>query len=254
VDQVVAKQDAKLAKDLDKYFELRDWHDQTVAILHKEFHAKKDFTELTIEQFGFQKLKADYLKGFIHVRTFDSVEKPKTFKWPNRGQTKDALAGVNCLVLLAYKCRQSPEKLITPPAKPEPPERKPSRHLSATVLRSSGAIKFASPDYVGAPTLLLDRSWCAKVCNALCLNGENQQQIDDLQLENASLLQKMLLRCLDSHVARKVDSDKVDHWCLHLTAAKLGYMAAIMVLFGQVKEDLSCIPIDMCLLASKSNF
>ena len=40
VDQAIAKQDAKLAKDLDKYFELRDWHDKTVGILHKEFHAE----------------------------------------------------------------------------------------------------------------------------------------------------------------------------------------------------------------------
>jgi hypothetical protein len=64
----------------------------------------------------------------------------------------------------------------------------------------------------------------------------------------------MLLKCLEFHVANKVDTDKQNHWCLHFTASKLGYMAAILVLLGHVKQDLGCIQSDMCLLAGKSIF
>jgi hypothetical protein len=92
------------------------------------------------------------------------------------------------------------------------------------------------------------------VLNVLRLNAENQQQIGEYEQMQASLLQKLLLKCLESHVAKKVNTDKQNNWCLYFTASKLGHMAAIMVLLGHVKHDLGCIQSDMCLLAGKSTF
>jgi hypothetical protein len=210
--------------------------------------------ELMLEDLDMKHLTAKMLHAFIHVQTFSTVDKPKGFSWPNKGNKYLAQAGVWCLILLAHECCNIPEKLLNEPTLPEPPTRPPSRHLSASILSSTGANKFDSADHIHASTLLQNSSWHECVLNVLRLNAENQQQIGEYEQMQASLLQKLLLKCLESHVAKKVNTDKQNNWCLYFTASKLGHMAAIMVLLGHVKHDLGCIQSDMCLLAGLSTF
>ena len=68
--------------------------------------------------------------------------------------------------------------------------------------------------------------------NVLRLNAENQQQIGEYEQMQASLLQKLLLKCLESHVAKKINTDKQNNWCLYFTASKLGYIAVLWYFWG----------------------
>ena len=65
----------------------------------------------------------DELKGFIHVRKFDSLKIPRhlKFKWPLKGDTEKAIAGETNLLSLAMDVRKSNVILPTIFDAPEPP-------------------------------------------------------------------------------------------------------------------------------------
>ena len=74
------------------------------------------------------------------------------------------------------------------------------------------------------------------------------------ELGEADKLQSLLATRLEVHVKRKAKDNLQDHWCWHFTGARLGHSAAMMVLLGHVKDDLSPLSGSACLLAGPENF
>ena len=44
-----------------------------------------------------------------------------------------------------------------------------------------------------------------------------------------------------------IEPDKQDTWCLHLTASKMGIVAAVMVFHNHTRKDLDCVEPSQCL-------
>jgi hypothetical protein len=71
----------------------------------------------------------------------------------------------------------------------------------------------------------------------------------------ADSLQLQLTARLASHVSCRIqDEAKQNHWSLRWAASNFARLAAIMVLFNHVKENLGCLDKTDSLLAPISNF
>jgi hypothetical protein len=196
------------------------------------------------------------LQAFVHVRSFATVNKPTNWKWENRGKLEEAESGIECLILQAFNCRNKEIQLVDKPQPARPPTPPPPRHVSASIITCGTSLNpFIADTHVLASTLLSDSAWRNKVTEAWRLDAEEiNHSTHATVLAMANDLQKMLLERLPKHVNDKVPPEKRCHWCLYLTASKLGHVAAIMVLLKQVVEDLNCDLQGKCLLANSTHF
>jgi hypothetical protein len=124
--------------------------------------------------------------------------------------------------------------------------------LAATQIQSQ-PLAFSSNEYERASSLLMNKAWREKVLLEHRLNAENALTVfEQSTLDRANYLQDRLCIRLAKHVKTKLpeNEDLHDHWCFHLTASKLGHMAALMVMFQHVKDDLVCLDDNQCLLSS----
>jgi hypothetical protein len=261
LESAMAAMNIRHAEKVQAFQNLVQMHDECVTELKKLAPEVEEASQLELVHFSHHKIQVKHLKGYIHARSWETVEKPKNHQWKNKGNLQQAQAGIDCLILQAHKLRSASLKLKDVPAaavKPAPP---PPRHESATIITSSGLNPFDwGAHHKPASELLSNESWRNLVTSAWRRDAENiNHSTHQTTLDLANKLQSILLSRLQKHVKAKIEEEKLSsdvwsHWCLHLTASKLGNMAAIMVLLCQVVEDLDCNLDGKCLLVNNLRF
>jgi hypothetical protein len=126
----------------------------------------------------------------------------------------------------------------------------------ATVINVgiSTTARFSSADLPSK--MLEDPTWVAQVDHCLNSSGWIDKQRISSELKNqAEKLLTLLLPRLTAHVTRRIqDPKKHDHWCFQWAAKNFGRVAAIMVLYGHMEEDLKCLDLSETLLGPPGNF
>jgi hypothetical protein len=112
-------------------------HDECMAELKRVAPEVEEPSQLDLVHFSNHKIQVKHLKGYIHARSWETVEKPKKHQWKNKGNLQQAQAGIDCLILQAHKLRSAPLKLKDIPAAPVKPVTPPPRHESATQCSAS---------------------------------------------------------------------------------------------------------------------
>ena len=107
----------------------------------------------------------------------------------------------------------------------------------------------ADDDGRSASALLGDQSWCARAASAVIGHFNPQPIPTDADQDRADVLTGLLCSRLSMHIERKVEESKQQHWCLEWAASNLPVMAALIVLAGHAKKDLSCANLKTSLLA-----
>ena len=197
--------------------------------------------ELTIDQFD-QCLK-DELVAFIMVHVKD-VQKSKL---PKKGKVEDAKNGEKNLIAMAFDCRTKEnimhQQLDAHNKTIE--QREVQQSQDETPLPFSLPVPLAqSNHYSIKPSLLLMRpEWVASIFD--CFDPDQKRiciEIGETVSLRADLLHKILLNRLARHINSRVrEQEKRSHWCLKWAAENMAQMAAIMVVFDCVKDDLQLI-------------
>jgi hypothetical protein len=260
LEAAMAAMNVRHVKKVKDFMDLLQMHDECVVELGKVAPLVDEPSQLDLVHFSNHKIQVKHLKGYIHVRTWETVETPKGYKWKNKGNLQEAQAGIDCLILQAHKLRSAPVKLKDKPAAPVKPSPPPPRHESATIITASSLNPFDCGAHKPASELLSNENWRNLVTSSWRRDAEKiNHSTHQTTLDRANKLQSILLNRLQKHIKAKIEEGKLSsdvwsHWCLHLTASKLGNIAAIMVLLCQVVEDLGCKLDGKCLLVNNLHF
>jgi hypothetical protein len=154
------------AEKVQEFKNLVEMHDECMTELKRLAPEVEEPSQLDLVHFSNRKIQVKHLKGFIHVRSWETVEKPKQHQWRNKGNLQQAQAGIDCLILQAHKLRSAPVKLKDIPAAPVKPAPPPPRHESATVLSTSSLNPFHCGAHKPASEFLSSQSWRNLVTSA----------------------------------------------------------------------------------------
>ncbi len=203
----------------------------------------------------FAKLLKGQLVAFIHVRKYKDMNSDK---WPNKGTLTEAETGVENLIKIAFDVRARPlllEKNIATEsgnaiATDQSPTQQMPTFATVDVLRNS-------IDVVNDRSFVITDDWLTKVKDAFdssdcCL--EVCSDVPKLQVR-ADLLFRILWTRLDQHVKDRVPPTKHEHWVFDFVRMNLSRMAAVMVYFDHIQDDLECLVgrSNKCLLRNASN-
>ena len=87
------------------------------------------------------------------------------------------------------------------------------------------------------------------------LSLTKQCTINDETIKRADSLYKSLSNRLTRHIRRRIsDQKKREHWCLQWESKNFAPMAALMILFGHIKEEIDCLGDNSTLLKSAEYF
>ena len=111
-----------------------------------------------------------------------------------------------------------------------------------------------SPD-----TLLQSREWVLNLYNSLDPNGHlisGDPIADTSLLQQSTILLNILQSRFMNHIERRLSDtpSKKSHWCIPWIQKNLSSVAAIMVMFRHMKDDISCLDESKTLLNSPNNF
>ena len=202
---------------------------------------RQELSELTMDHFD-QCLK-DELIAFILVRVLDV---PKS-KLPKKGKLDEAKNGENNLIAMAFDCRTK-ENIMHQQLDAH---NKTIEHREVRESQDETPLPFSLPvpltqsnHYSIKPaTLLVRPEWVASVFS--CFDPDQKRirrEIREAVLVKADLLHRILLTRLARHINDRVQAqEKRNHWCLKWAAENMAQMAAIMVLFDCVKDDLQLL-------------
>ena len=202
----------------------------------------------------FVKCKCDELKAFILARK--NVCKSHL---PNKGKIADAILGASNLISLAFDCREMPNILL------DEKKRLEEKMVNADTVSNTND-SFArhtvvveannSSIYTKASELLTNSQWVE--LSKLIFDPSslvNQIANDDVVKSKADLLHKVLQIRLTHHIRRRITNrKKKEHWCLQWASKNLSTMAALMTLFGHIKDDIESLGENATLLKSAEYF
>ena len=206
----------------------------------------KPFTEAEHDHFA--KLLSNELKTFILARRGDLV----VSKLPNKGKIADAIRGDKNLISLAFSCRVVSVILDSKLKEAEESEgnigsvTEDERH---TFLRHEVIVCIKNIS-TKASTYIMNEDWISLVRTVFDPTSTNMINIVSKECcDKADVLQKTLLSRLTNHIRRRItDKKKMEHWSLQWAAKNLSQMAALMVLFKHVKDDINCLDDNATLL------
>jgi hypothetical protein len=197
------------------------------------------------------------LKSFIRVRECENMD--KTCKLPkNKGSLELAREKEDeCVLGWAYNVRNKPVIMKLPvPSEaivlsPQPIQ----RYQNATIVQWGHSSSIVPVDATRASVLLARPEWISRVL--YCFSEDRQlEEISNIAMDQADLLQTILLQRLDRHISNRVQNkEKHSHWCWNWARQNLGHIAAIMTVFRHSKMDVShgWDP-TVCLLSGFINF
>jgi hypothetical protein len=218
----------------------------------------RNFGEATFEDFA--KCRGDELTSFLFVRD----PTISVSKLPKKGKVADAEAGVDCLILRAFGARAKPIQLRDPTDASEDTEQDAAsseplpahRAIEIIEVRTDSA-RWTCDEQASA--FLENKDWISAVKFCFDPQGKSIQTdstaVSDEMKARADSLQVQLTARLASHVSCRVnDEAKHNHWSLRWAASNFARLAAVMILFSHVKEDLECLDATDSLLAPIGNF
>ena len=186
----------------------------------------------------------ELLKGFIHARTWPG-EKPKTPGWPkNKGKAEHG-EQANNLVAMAWRCRKQPV-IVRVPSEDAPVgmevEDERSQAPQATCVRMGNRFSGMKPsDY------LSDNVWIEATKDAF-VGLQFDVVVDDESKRQADDLGRRMLTNLDTHVDKKVEISKADHFTLCHHGQNIPPCAALLTLANHVVDDIPGLEDLACLL------
>ena len=203
---------------------------------------------------------AKLLKPFCHARVSNEVKVPSSLVPSTKGKVADIALDKHCLVVLAWNVRSERYlKLKLPSAGAASAAGSAAAPAPAPVAPLVVKSKVGGSGGGGGGNVwqpLRDEKWCARV--AATLEGATAAAVQKptvAQLELADIVTARLRARLKSHhIPAKVEASRQDHWTLEFTDLNLSAAVAVMVLFGQVKPDVSCVNERGSLLSSAASF
>jgi hypothetical protein len=212
-----------------------------------------NFGEATFEDFA--KCRGDELTSFLFVRD----PTISVSKLPKKGKVADAEAGVDVLILRAFGARTKPIRLKDPSEVTEQDatsEPLPAHRAAEVIEVRTDSARWTCSEQASA--FFENKDWMSAVKLCFDPQGKLMQEestVSDEMKSRANSLQVQLTARLASHVSRRInDEAKHNHWSLRWAAANFARLAAIMILFSHVKEDLECLDATDSLLAPVRNF
>jgi hypothetical protein len=203
----------------------------------------------------FAKLLKGQLVAFIHVRKYNDIISDK---WPNKGTLIEAEKGAENLIKIAFDVRASP-LLLEANTTAEPDNAVATEHSPTQEMPTFATVDVQrrSLDIVMDRSFVITDDWLAKVkkvfdpldCLLVCTG------IPKLQVR-ADLLFRVLWTRLDQHIQDRVPELKHAHWVFtEFVRMNLSRMAAIMVHFDHIQDDLECLVTrsNKCLLRNASS-
>ena len=195
------------------------------------------------------------LKAFIHARTHKSIDAP--MKLPKKGKVEDARNGDDNLLKRAFDVKDKPFILEEPSVPPPEPAPGSNRHALATVVTIQPHISFWTST-TWATSYLNNEAWVLQVFKTFDYDNYYSNKmcaVRPAMLSKADKLQKQIEKRLQLHCELKVkDSRKRNGWGVKFVVDNIPCVVAIMVLFGHVKKDTTCLDNNQCLLSSPDNF
>ena len=180
--------------------------------------------DATLEHFS--KLKLCDLEAFILARTIETKN-----KLPKKRNLDEASRGNQNLILKAYELRGVKSELIEEPDSEEN-EQNSMHHTNIEVLLTNENVK--------ASTILMNQGWRDAITKIFdpkeklsCLN-----EISEETKKKADTLAKVLVNRLHSHRNLRIKG-KYNHWILEWSQMSLPMIAAYMIFFDHVKQDIT---------------
>ena len=237
--------------------------------------SEENIKDCTLEQFA--RLLANQLKLFIKCRhpVYTSLSK---FPSTNKGTLEEAKAGVEKLILVAYRSKDLPSKLQAAAvgnnghaeSNDTVPPLEGGRSITNVDADAVGQrarffqVNFSLPGMPGGdyalPSSILEDDSKVQLLIATFNSGAGgmvpQDVTKDLNLQDKAdtLLSSHLRPRLLKHIRLRVmNAAKHDHWCLKWAMKNLSLVAAYMILFDHIKGDISCLNEMSCLLSTSTH-
>ena len=203
----------------------------------------------------FNALNSEPLKRFIHVRTFTTAGPPTGYDW---GKKDDLVRkafekkGSPILFDAATAAAAAAAAATTAPVTPQlqvPP--------GPSVIKLPAAGAAAAGSAAGrwkAPDLIRDGAFRAAVESSLLGGKEPSALPVDTQAVLADALCLQLEKRLNIHILKRVEESCRDNFTLEFTRWMLPSAAAITVMFGHVKDDMSFVSLSDCALKAQTEY
>ena len=194
---------------------------------------------------------ASKLENFIHARRFDGhiFQKSKLAgsdgklnKTLHKKQTAEEIERncsdtSPCLVWLAWNLRTKDILLKAPPMPT----------IDTRVTLPEFTVMYAGQKKAkNASDYLCDQAWVDMLSSVV--RGVSCVPISEELKENADYLTSTFEPRLGSHISKRVDPSRHNHWTLRFTRDNFAPMAAAMCLLGQIVDDLCTYGWENCLL------
>jgi hypothetical protein len=195
----------------------------------------------------FSKCTASELTNFILVHVLlkhDTASKQMYFrnenisKLPNKLQVANAAMGQDCLILRAFKLRDSTAKLKLP--------RRPQSVNSISSDRWAGPMEInfgydcQTTINIETADLLTNTQWLEmtrNIVDPLKIIGDSvvKRTLTQCDFDTGKKLHTLLMERLCVHISRKVDDKHQKHWVWNFFRTNLNVASATLVLTGHVK-------------------
>jgi hypothetical protein len=196
------------------------------------------------------------LKGFIHVRMFESLQK-EGYSNPIQMDVNWARAGMNCLLKVAYDLRAVTEVKLVKPVVPTLEGLEPevlNIHNPVIAVACWRNVVLRSPAIITRDGQLATISR-ERTSHSRCARF-SEEVTSDMKREADTLFIILKERFVHRVRSRIPIPERRVHYSLQMAADNFSIFPALSVLARQAKDDLACAKQDTCLLftPTDSNF